>query len=66
MIKEDYVSYEVAKLLKEKGFDEYCLGLWHLHNNKKVFEVHYEPLNYNELRDGILLAPTHQMAMKQL
>ena len=24
MIKEDYVSYEVAKLLKEKGFDEEC------------------------------------------
>ena len=22
MIKEDYVSFEVAKLLKEKGFDE--------------------------------------------
>lgn len=24
MIKEDYVSFEVAKILKEKGFDEYC------------------------------------------
>ena len=24
MITEDYVSYEVAKLLKEKGFDEPC------------------------------------------
>jgi len=24
MITEDYVSFETAKLLKEKGFDEYC------------------------------------------
>lgn len=24
MINEDYVSFEVAKLLKEKGFDEPC------------------------------------------
>ena len=24
MIKEDYVRFETAKLLKEKGFDEYC------------------------------------------
>lgn len=25
MIKEDYVSFGVAKLLKEKGFDELCI-----------------------------------------
>ena len=24
MIQEDYVSFETAKLLKEKGFDEEC------------------------------------------
>lgn len=24
MIEEDYVSYETAKLLKEKGIDEAC------------------------------------------
>ncbi len=24
MITEDYVSFETAKLLKEKGFDELC------------------------------------------
>ena len=24
MISEDYISYETAKLLKEKGFDEFC------------------------------------------
>ena len=30
MITEDYVSYEVAKLLREKGFNEYCWKLYEL------------------------------------
>jgi hypothetical protein len=29
MITEDYVSFEVAKLLKEKGFDEKCISVYH-------------------------------------
>lgn len=28
MITEDYVSFETAKLLNEKGFDEYCLYIY--------------------------------------
>jgi len=28
MITEDYVSYETAKLLKEKGFNEECFMFW--------------------------------------
>ena len=28
MITEDYVSFETAKLLKEKGFDETCRAFW--------------------------------------
>ena len=61
MITEDYCSYEVAKLLKEKGFDEktlsyyednvLCRGDW--------FEWNRSPL-------GHISAPTHQMAMKWL
>ena len=27
-MNEDYVSYEVAKLLKENGFDWYCRALY--------------------------------------
>ena len=27
-IKEDYVSFEIAKLLKEKGFDSKCSKVW--------------------------------------
>ena len=61
MIGEDFCSYEVAKLLKEKGFDEktlsyyednvLCRGDW--------FEWNRSPL-------GHISAPTHQMAMKWL
>ena len=29
MMVEDYVSFEVAKLLKEKGFDEKCISVYH-------------------------------------
>lgn len=28
MIKNDYVSFNIAKLLKEKGFDAYCFYVW--------------------------------------
>ena len=58
MITEDYVSFEIAKLLKEKGFNEGCPttytsnGLFHTHN--------YRPL----VED--IFAPTLQMAMKWL
>ena len=31
MITEDYCSYEVAKLLKEKGFDESTNFVWYQH-----------------------------------
>ena len=38
MIEEDYVSFETAKLLKEKGFDEPCTYLWFFEktNNPEV------------------------------
>lgn len=64
MIQEDYCSFELSKLLKEKGFDEPCYGIWHV--GYKLFDVNYEPLDYSELREERLLAPTHQMAMKWL
>jgi len=33
MIQESYVSFEIAKLLKEKGFDEACWSWYHNGNN---------------------------------
>ena len=43
MVEEDYVSFEVAKLLKEKGFKEWCrqcYGLDVRHNG--------EPIDFDE------------------
>ena len=73
MITEDYVSFETAKLLKEKGFDEatnryynaQCdqirtvsdTFMWHWNNEEFVKRV---------LMDGAIAIPTLQMAMKWL
>lgn len=64
MIKEDYISFETAKLLKDKGFEQH---------NPDV-EMHYrENGEYSDVVgdevyqiDSMYSAPTHQMAMKWL
>ncbi len=40
-MKEQFVPYEIAKLLKQKGFNEYCLGLYQ--KNKKL--IYAKPNN---------------------
>lgn len=65
MVTEDYVSFEIAKLLKEKGFDI------------PVYQYYFPPsndnLNYSEFDDDwnsiwehSYSAPTHQMTLKWL
>lgn len=65
MLTEDYISYETAKLLKEKGFNWECIGYY----------VDYEPddVKYSFLGETnstwesrCCSAPTIQMAMKWL
>ena len=58
-ITEDYVSYEVAKLLKEKGFEGICDYAYS--NKGNYFEV--DRSNFDEV---YCLRPTLQMAMKWL
>ena len=68
MITEDYCSYEVSKLLKEKGFNVPCLAHWHIGNDGHEKFSDY-PFNWNEKVKndlGWLSCPTHQMAMKWL
>ena len=36
MITEDFVSLEIARLLKEKGFDENCAALYHLRTGEII------------------------------
>ena len=62
MIKEDYVSFETAKLLKEKGFDE----------NPHMWYTVWGELGEYDITDRgrrpelYINAPTLQMAMKWL
>ena len=62
MVKEAYVSFEVAKLLKEKGFNE---PTWTRYedDNEVIFGDKYD---WNNSPMGQISAPTHQMAMKWL
>ena len=63
MITEDYISFETAKLLKEKGFDEYCYGYYY--TSKYMTHGDIKQRN-SELFPDSYSAPTLQMAMKWL
>lgn len=68
-INEDYVSFETAKLLKEKGFDEPCNAYWfHMINAKPIFNDNMPRQVYNNKSDTIEIigCPTLQLAMKWL
>ena len=81
MITEDYVSFETAKLLKEKGFDEICSAIWRYWEDGIgepyfIASLSYEcdyTYCYNSMlkkseSDGEIdiACPTLQMAMKWL
>ena len=63
MVTEDYVSFETAKLLKEKGFDEPCL-MCYTYDGKLGNYGQYNSYKNSEVFS--LTAPTLQMAMKWL
>lgn len=66
MIKEQYVSFEVAKLLKEKGFKEETHGNYYLGGK---FDGKFEEsskVNWNKFFKTPIAAPTQQMAMRWL
>lgn len=63
MIKEAYCSFEVSKLLKEKGFIESCYGRYSIRSK----EFHFDCTKaYNNGSNFMYSAPTHQMAMAWL
>ena len=61
MITEDFVNFEVAKLLREKGFNEYTESCF----VGKDWESP-SPLTNSQLPDGRYSRPTLQMVMKWL
>lgn len=65
MITEDYVSFEIAKLLKEKGFEGVVNAYYHIWDNgKRVCSV--QEFSHSEAPHLYIPAPTIQMAMKWL
>lgn len=66
MITEDYVSFETAKLLKEKGFAETSNTIG-TYNNKGEFFLYGHEKGYNHNRLSTWYsAPILQMVMKWL
>lgn len=66
MTREDYCSFELSKLLKEKGFDWDCHQYYFEDWEKRHSTItSMRPYNFNE-DDKCISIPTHQMAMKWL
>ena len=65
MITEDYVSYETAKLLKEKGFDERVKS-YYSESGLEGYMLALKATKNTELGDGFISRPTLQMVMKWL
>lgn len=63
MIEERYCSYEVAMLLKEKGFDIGCYGRYSIRSKEFHFDATRKCENHGLF---IIAAPTHQMAIDWL
>lgn len=61
MITEDYCSYEVSKLLKDKGFND---PFTHMFINKD--NVKFDCSSTGVVPKETIACPTHQMAMKWL
>jgi hypothetical protein len=73
MITEDYVSFETAKLLKEKGFDAKCNRYYNAQYEEARTVSDTFAMNFNDetlvrrlMMEGAYSIPTLQMAMKWL
>ena len=65
-ITEDYVSFETAKLLKEKEFDEATIGYYPIVGKAKETFHKGAAYRWNYFSDRGIAAPTLQMATKWL
>lgn len=67
MVKEAYVSFEVAKLLKEKGFRERIYSYYKKGHKNPMYTTQF-PSNWNEemLHQDCISAPTLQFTLSWL
>lgn len=66
MITEDYVSYEIAKLLKEKGFDDEYTNAFYDKTGSLYFIDLLSDLSQHTDNDTDIAASTLYVAMKWL
>lgn len=72
MIQEQYVSFETAKLLKEKGFNETCRWVYNLNDQRLIPADFHTNTNFifntylNEYFPNLISAPTQSVAMRWL
>lgn len=64
MVKEDYVSFKLAKLLKEKGFNEPCRS-YYIDGDYRNCASNITLKDFNTSEE-IVLRPTHQTALAWL
>lgn len=62
--KEDYVSLEIAKLLKEKGFDELC-G-YYFHTTGVLHDSCYQKMSNSQLLKNWVSCPSLYQVQKWL
>jgi len=65
MIREDYVSFETAKLLKDKGFDWECIG-YYVDDEPNDVKYSFLGETNSTWETRCCSAPTLQMARKWL
>lgn len=64
-ITEEYCSFEVAKLLKEKGFNENCHALYDV-NTKQIDIKNVGDVFNNKQWENYISAPSQSLALKWL
>ena len=64
-ISEDYISFEIAKLLKEKGFDWECIS-YYVDDEPEDVKYSFCGKTNSIWESRCCSAPTLQMAMKWL
>lgn len=61
MVKERYVNIEMAKLLRDKGFDEECIKTYNISNGQMYIGGETCNSEFTDIEE-IVTTPTQQMA----
>lgn len=67
-MKQEFIAYEQALILKELGFDENCVAHWYnLYNKKELYIDERFANGQNQIKNGkqiLCLAPLYQQAFR--